>query len=114
MATIKSIIETLFFGFRWYVPKKRQREYDYEYMNRKTYNKKFADRYFPKYIDFDKIAKKPKDPYDILLINYWRIEVPDIGLKNTKLLKDYVRHSNKHIRKSIKYKRDQKKLEQKK
>jgi hypothetical protein len=72
-----------------YVPKKRLLEYKNEFTSRKTYNTKFALRVFPKYIDFQKAIKKPLEQYDILLLNYWIIEVPANGLIWTKLISNY-------------------------
>lgn len=113
MPTIKSIINILFIGLREYVSKKRLVEYEKEYWDRKTYDRKFADRFFPKYIDFDKWAKKPKNSIDILLLNYWIFEVPEVGLTNTRLLKDYTRGINK-MQKRLEYmklqEREKKKL----
>ncbi|MDP3946512.1 MAG: hypothetical protein Q8Q51_11520 [Lutibacter sp.] len=91
MATIESITYTLFDGLSDYVPNRKKKEYSDEFYSRKTFNTKFALKFFPKYIDFEKWSKNPKDPYDILLINYWMIEVPVIGLKYSNLLGSYTR-----------------------
>ena len=91
MATIESISYTLFDGLYPYVANRNKKAYRVEFEKRKTFNTKFALEFFPKYIDFEKWSKNPKDPYDILLINYWMIEVPVIGLKYSNLLGSYTR-----------------------
>ena len=57
MASIQSIIETLYFGLMDYVPKKKLIEYKNKFSSRKTHNTKFALSFFPKYIDFDRLSK---------------------------------------------------------
>ncbi len=96
---IKSIIQTLFIGLKKYVPKGKLTEYENEFWSRKTYNNKFAVKFFPKYIAFEKWAKKPKNKIDILLLNYWIYDVQEVGLKNTRLLKTYIKEYDKIIHK---------------
>lgn len=91
MATIESITHTLYVGLYDYVANRNKKAYREEFNSRKTFSTKFALEFFPKYIDFEKWSKKPKDPYDMLLINYWMIEVPVIGLKYSNLLGSYSR-----------------------
>jgi len=103
MAIIESIVFTLFDGLYDYVPNRKKKEYTDEFNSRKTLNTKFALSFFPKYIDFEKWSKNPKDPYDTLLINYWMIEVPVIGLKYSNLLGSYSR-GNRILNKRLKKK----------
>ncbi len=105
MATIESITYTLFDGLSDYVPNRKKKEYTDEFNSRKTFNTKFALNFFPKYIDFEKWSKNPKNPYDILLINYWMIEVPLIGLKYSNLLGSYDR-GNRILNKRLKNKKN--------
>lgn len=71
MSELEIIIKDLYLGLLNYVPNKRRKDYTDEFTSRKSYNTKFALKFFPKYIDFEKWSKKPKKPYDINLINYW-------------------------------------------
>jgi hypothetical protein len=89
VASKQTIINILYFGLMDYVPKKKLVEYQNEYSSRKTHNTKFALAFFPKYINFDKAIKKPFSQYDTLLLNYWIIEVPNNGLKWSRLISDY-------------------------
>ncbi|UMB59221.1 hypothetical protein MHL31_09020 [Lutibacter sp. A80] len=101
MATIESITITLYNGLYPYVANRNKKAYREEFEKRKTFNTKFALEFFPKYIDFEKWSKNPKDPYDMLLINYWMIEVPIVGLKYTNLYGSYLngnRILNKHLK----------------
>ena len=105
MATIESITHTLFVGLYDYVANRNKKSYREEFAKRKTYNTKFALEFFPKYVDFEKWSKNPKDPYDILLINYWMIEVPVVGLKYTNLFGSYSR-GNRLLNKRLKNKKN--------
>ncbi len=102
MTTVESVINDLYIGLLDYVPNKHKKEYVEEFTSRKSYNKKFALRFFPKYIDFEKWSKKPKKPYDINLINYWIYEVPEIGLKYTSLFCGYFNENNEYLVNRIK------------
>ena len=106
MASKQTIIETLYFGLIDYVPKKKLIDYKNEFSSRKTHNTKFALSFFPKYIDFDRAIKKPKQPYDTLLLNYWIIEVPNNGLKGSRLISDYEYGKNSITNKRIKAERN--------
>lgn len=86
---IANIIYVSYRVFYKYVTNKNKKDYKEEFYRSKRYDSRFALKFFPKYIDFEKHAKKPKNPYDILLINYWIIEVPVLGVKKTDLLKSY-------------------------
>lgn len=105
MATIESITFTLYDGLYHYVANRNKKAYREEFNKRKTYNTKFALEFFPKYIDFEKWSKNPKDPYDIVLINYWMIEVPVVGLRYTNLFGSYTR-GNSVISRRLKKKTD--------
>lgn len=87
-----------------YVPEERLIDYQTRYASRKSHNTKFALSFFPKYIDFEKAIKNPFSPYDALLLNYWIIEVPNIGLRGSKLLWDYHYGKNSLLNKIIKVK----------
>lgn len=102
MSAIEIIINDLYLGLLDYVPNRRKKEYTDEYTSRKSYNTKFALRFFPKYIDFEKWSKKPKKPFDINLINYWIYEVPEVGLKYTPLLGGYFNENNEYLVNRIK------------
>lgn len=80
-----------FEGFLPYVANRNKRKYKDEFANRKQYTQKFALQFFPKYVNFEKHIKNPKEPYDTLLFNYWLIEVPVLGIANTALFKSYVK-----------------------
>jgi hypothetical protein len=108
--TLQNIIETLYVGLMPYVANRNKRKYKDEYTSRKTHTTKFALQFFPKYINFDKWVKEPKQPYDILLINYWLIEVPTNGFKNSTLIKDYDRQNNKHINRRLRENKKSSKL----
>lgn len=107
---LQDIIQTLYIGFMPYVANRNIRKYKEEFTNRKTYTRKFALEFFNKYINFDKWVKEPKKPYDILLINYWIIEVPVNGIKYSSLIKDYEWQRNKYINQWL---RDEKKKQKK-
>ncbi len=102
MTTVESVINDLYIGLLDYVPNKHKKEYVEEFTSRKSYNTKFALKFFPKYIDFEKWSKKPKKPYDINLINYWIYEVPEVGLSYTHLLSGYFNGNNKYLLKRLK------------
>jgi hypothetical protein len=97
MTTVESVINDLYIGLLDYVPNKHKKEYVEEFTSRKSYNTKFALKFFPKYIDFEKWSKKPKKPYDINLINYWIYEVPEVGLKYTSLFCGYFMENNQYL-----------------
>jgi hypothetical protein len=97
MSELEIIIKDLYLGLLNYVPNKRRKDYTDEFTSRKSYNTKFALKFFPKYIDFEKWSKKPKKPYDINLINYWIYEVPEVGLRYTPLLGGYINGNNKYL-----------------
>lgn len=86
MATKTTIVNILYFGLMDYVPKDKLIDYQNKFTSRKTYSTKFALSFFPKYIDFEKAIKNPVHPYDALLLNYWIVEVPIIGLRGSKIL----------------------------
>ena len=106
MASKQSINEILYFGLIDYVPKKKLIDYKNEFSSRKTHNTKFALSFFPKYIDFDKAIKKPKQHYDTLLLNYWIVEVPINGLKWSRLISDYEYGKNSITNKRIRAERN--------
>ena len=91
MAKVEYIINVLYEGLYDYVPNSKKKEYRSEFNSRKSYTSKFALDFFPRFIDFEKWSKNPKDQYDIILINYWMIEVPIIGLKSSQLFASYNR-----------------------
>ena len=66
-----------------YVPNRNKKKFSEEFAGKKIYTSKFLLAVFPKYIDFEKWVKKLKEKTDIILLNYWFIEVPHIGLKKT-------------------------------
>ncbi|WP_418636855.1 hypothetical protein [Winogradskyella sp.] len=91
MAKVEYIINVLYEGLYDYVPNRKKKEYRNEFNSRKSYTSKFALDFFPRFIDFEKWSKNPKDQYDIILINYWMIEVPISGLKSSQLFASYNR-----------------------
>lgn len=91
MAKVKYIITVLYEGLYDYVPNRKKKDYRNEFNNRNRYTSKFALDFFPRFIDFEKWSKNPKHEYDIILINYWLIEVPNIGLKSSQLFTSYIR-----------------------
>ena len=93
------IIEQSYMGFRPYVAMESIELYDNSFFHRKSHNLKFALSFFNKYLDLEVIGNDLKHPYDIFLINYWLYEVPDTGLKTTKLLKKYTNGRKKYIEK---------------
>ncbi|WP_282031714.1 hypothetical protein [Winogradskyella eximia] len=99
---IQTTIEVLYYGLMPYVANRNKQNYKDEFNSRKTHNQKFALQFFPKYINFDKWIKQPKQPYDILLLNYWIIEVPVKGVTYSKLIGNYQRENNGRINKRIK------------
>jgi len=99
---MQHVIETLYNGLMPYVANRNKKKYKEEFESRKLYTKKFAMQFFPKYINFEKWVKQPKKPYDILLINYWLIEVPVNGIKYSSLISDYNCQHNKYINKWLK------------
>ncbi len=96
MPTQQDIALILFNGFRPYVPLSKLEYYDDEFTKRRRYAPKFISEVFPKYINFDYWNSRPKEKRDTYLFNYYLIEVPNLGLKYTPLLKRYV--TNTHIR----------------
>jgi hypothetical protein len=89
METVQTISKTLYLGFRTYVPKGKLEKHDKEFMSKKLYTSKFILDFFPKYVNEKTWMKKPKQRKDTYLFNYFFIEVPSIGLKNSKLLASY-------------------------
>lgn len=90
MEKIQHIIKVLYDGLYHYVPNRKKKDFREEFRSRKSFTTKFALDFFPRYIDFEKWSKNPKKPYDIILINYWMFEVPDIGLKSSELFFSYI------------------------
>ena len=52
--------DRLYTGFREFVPKDKYKEYDNEYLSRKTHTKKFMVSFINKYVDVKKLSKKVK------------------------------------------------------
>jgi hypothetical protein len=101
---MERIAITLYEGLRCYVPKSKKEEYDQVFASRKTFNSKFITEFFPKYVNFKYWIKKPKNEEDILLLNYFVIEVPVLGVTWSHLLTTYnwgnfKKYSRKHIKK---------------
>tara|TARA_R110001632_G_scaffold6324_5_gene25856 strand:+ start:37733 stop:38110 length:378 start_codon:yes stop_codon:yes gene_type:complete len=103
MATIEDIASISYEGLYKYVPNRNKKKFRDEFVGKKRYSSKFVLAVFPKYIDFEKWVKNPKDIHDIILINYWLIEVPNVGLKRTALFNSYS-DRNKILNKQIKNK----------
>jgi hypothetical protein len=110
MATLEEIAIISYQGLYKYVPNRNKKKFRDEFVGKKRYTSKFLLAVFPKYIDFEKWSKNPKNEYDIILINYWLIEVPNVGLKRTQLFNSY-NGANKIINKRIKDKESKKKKE---
>ncbi|MEW4923927.1 hypothetical protein [Algibacter sp. 2305UL17-15] len=107
MSTIKRVCEVSYFGLMNYVLKKNLIDYQNEFSKRKGFTTKFALKFFPKYINFQKAIKKPVEQYDVLLLNYWIIEVPNNGLKWSKLISDYEFGKNSLINQRLKAEKKQ-------
>lgn len=52
--------DRLYTGFREFIPKIKYKEYDNEYLSRKTHTKKFMVSFINKYVDVKKLSKKVK------------------------------------------------------
>jgi hypothetical protein len=82
-------IVILFYGFLPYVNKKKVAAYKEEFANNAKNSKEFALAFFSKFVRVSYYHKRPKEPEDALLFNYFVIEVPHYGLRQTDTLKKY-------------------------
>ncbi len=92
MASIQFISLTLYNGFRKYIPKSKIEQYD-EFLNIQKHTSKRTIKFFNVFVNEKRWIKKPKDELDILLFNYFFVEVPTLGLKSTPLFRRYL-HGN--------------------
>jgi hypothetical protein len=89
----------LYKAFRPYVKKKWVSDYDISFLKRKVKDEKLILSLLRKYIDLEDCSKKPKREHDILIINYALVELPHVGLKYTKLFKDYLKKDKRYLKK---------------
>lgn len=89
MATVILIAYTLHKGFMNYVPKNKIKNYEKEFAIRNRFDSRFVMKFFPRYVDFDKWANKPKEPYDKYLFDYWLRDIPVQGVIFTSNLLVY-------------------------
>ncbi|WP_327018837.1 hypothetical protein [Croceibacter atlanticus] len=87
--------------FRPYVKRKMLSDYDNSFLKRKVKDEKLISSLLKKYIDLESCSKNPKKEHDILIINYALVELPHIGLKYTKLFKDYLKKEKKYLKKTL-------------
>ena len=107
MPTIEKIAFILYDGLYDYVPRSKQKNYHTEFCKQRRFNSKFVLEFFPKYINFERWAKKPKHEYDALLFNYWLTEVCTYGLnglKGSTMINEYNLGRNRIINKRLKQK----------
>ncbi|WKK66521.1 hypothetical protein [Lutimonas zeaxanthinifaciens] len=105
MPTVKKIAIVLFNGLYDYVPKDKLEEYNNEFFQRQRFDARFVMKFFPRYIDFEKWVKNPKQEYDVLLFNYWLTEVCTYGLnglKGSTMINEYHNHRNRIINRRLK------------
>ena len=74
--------DRLFTGFREFIPKHKYKEYDNEYLSRKTHTKKFMVSFINKYVDVKKLSKKVKRDEVQSLCAFF---LNDYSLRATKL-----------------------------
>ncbi|WP_370477339.1 hypothetical protein [Tamlana flava] len=79
----------LFEGFRPYVPKKKLQDYDNEFLSRKVYTIKFITELIKKYVNLKYYHKRPKDPKDGYLFNFFLLDFSIRNSKTVKALKDF-------------------------
>ncbi|MAL58554.1 MAG: hypothetical protein CMC14_00750 [Flavobacteriaceae bacterium] len=91
----------LYKAFRPYVKKKQLSDYDNSFLKRKVKDEKLILSLLKKYIDLESCSKKPKNEHDILIINFALVELPLVGLKYTKLFKDYLKKEKRHLKKNV-------------
>ena len=77
--------DRLYTGFREFVPKDKYKEYDNEYLSRKTHTKKFMVSFINKYIDVKKLSKKVKRYEDQTLCAFF---LNDYSFRATKRSKE--------------------------
>lgn len=91
----------LYKAFRPYVDKKNIENYD-SFLNRKMKNEKLIANLLKKYIDLKQCSHNLKKTHDILIINYALFEFPLLGLKTTKLFRDYLKKEKQYLEKNRK------------
>ena len=79
----------LYKGFRPYVPKKKLSDYDNEFLSRKIYTVKFITSFIKKYVNLKYYTKRPKNPNDGYLFNFFLLEFSQRNSKTTKALKEF-------------------------
>ena len=79
----------LYEGFRPYVPKKKLKDYDDEFLSRKVYTVKFTTAFIKKYINLRYYRKKPKKSSDGYLFNFFLYEFSQRHSKSTKAMKAF-------------------------
>lgn len=102
MATKERIAFELQKAFRPYVSKKNLPQYEKEFSSRKMYTSKFIEKFFPKYIDFKKYWKEPKETHHSLLFNYFLIEIPEVGVESTAIFWRYLSEEKKFKKNKLK------------
>jgi hypothetical protein len=83
--------DRLYNGFREFIPKDKYKEYDNEYLSRKTHTKKFMVSFINKYVDVKKLSKK--------------IKIDEVQLLCTFFLNDYSFRATKGYKAINKFKR---------
>lgn len=92
----------LYNGFRPYVPKKKLTDYDTTFLSRRTYTVKFMTELINKYVNLKYYSKRPKDPKDGHLFNFFLLDFSQRYSKTTKALKEF-RDTPRTIDRNFKY-----------
>ncbi len=79
----------LYEGFRPYVSKKNLKDYDNAFLSRKVYTIKFMTILIYKYVNLKYYFKRPKDPKDGYLFNFFLLEFSQRNSKTTKAFKEF-------------------------
>jgi hypothetical protein len=79
----------LYNGFRPYVPKKKLADYDNDFLSRKIYTVKLMTEFIKKYVNLKYYAKRPKNPNDGYLFNFFLLEFSERSSKTTKAIKEF-------------------------